>query len=147
MDNEQNATPWLDLGPHTFRLEPQTDTFIFCAGGDFTLDTTRVLVAELRRFSETRERLFVLADASGMGQLSGEARRLLAELLKDLPIVATVVFGASFAQRVLATLADKTNNLIRRAGRYETRFFKTEAEARAWLEKKRHRALASGALP
>lgn len=74
---------------------------------------------------------------AGMGTISSASRKLLSESILPVPIVATAVVGASFTQRVIATLADRTINLVRGGQRYETRFFSTEGEGRAWLVRKR----------
>ena len=115
---ETEGLSWVDLGPHACRLEPLTDTFYLRLRGDCTIETTRLFVEALRQFSVTRSMTFTLIDASGLGDLPGEVRGFMAESLKDIPIGATAIFGAGFAQRVIATLADKANNLVRRTGRF-----------------------------
>jgi hypothetical protein len=132
--SEHDDRPWKRIGAHAVRLEPPVTMFVR-ANGPVLVEDARALIAEMHRFAEGKGRIFVLGDTSGVGALPADARKVMAELLLDVPIGATAVFGASFAQRVIVTLADKTNNLIRGSRRYETRFFSTEQEARAWLER------------
>jgi hypothetical protein len=129
---------WTMINAHGVRPEPP-DTMFLRVQGDLDVASAREMVAMMRRFCEGTSSLLLLVDMAGLRSLPADARKVLAELLLEIPVAATAAFGASFAQRVVATMADKTNNLIRGSRAYETRFFANEAQARAWLEQKRRR--------
>ncbi|WP_437276295.1 STAS/SEC14 domain-containing protein [Sorangium sp. So ce375] len=100
--------------------------------GDISDDTARAIAAACRRLSDSGRQVLVLSDARGMGTISASARKVMAEELRNVRFDAIALFGASFAVRVVSTLAAKTVQLLTRQS-YPVEFFETEGEARAWL--------------
>jgi hypothetical protein len=135
---ESDDSMWTMVGENSLRLEPP-ETVSARIRGVLNVEATRELLGAMRRLCEGKARIFLLGDISGLQGMPGDARKVAAELLLGIPVASTAIFGASFAQRVVATLADKTSNLIRGSSAYETRFFATEAQARAWLGQQRER--------
>lgn len=137
MDDQQSAA-WIEVGQHAVRGEPAEETLSIRLQGDLSSEDAWNLGHQMRLFVHDGEtRLFVLLDVSAMGNIPPTSRKAIADALHDVPIAAGAVFGASFAQRVIATLADRTSKLLRRGQPYETRFFATEEQARAWIAQKR----------
>jgi hypothetical protein len=137
MDDPQRPA-WLEVGRHAFREEPAEELFAVRIQGDVVADDAVRLASAMHGFiRDGRDRLFLMIDMSKMGDIPSSGRRAIAQAILDVPIAATGIYGASFAQRVIATLTDRTNNLIRGGRRYETRFFPNEEQTRAWLAKKR----------
>lgn len=135
---ERQSSTWTPVGAHAFREEPEDETVIIRLQGDIVAEEGPLMAASMRGFlRDGRTRLFLMIDMAGMGEIPSSARKSIAEAMLDVPIAATAAFGASFAQRVLGTLTDRTNNLLRGGRRYETRFFSTEEQARGWLARKR----------
>jgi hypothetical protein len=136
--SERQGPSWIQVGRHAYIEEPAEATIYIRLEGDLSVEDVPPLIDPMRRFAaEDRPRVFLVVDMAGMGDIGPAARKELGGHLLDVPIGAVAVFGASFAQRVVATLADKMNNFVRGERRYETRFFATEEQARAWLGRKR----------
>lgn len=136
--DEQERSTWIPVGEHVFREEPADELMFVRLRGTIVPEQAPLLAAPLRAFiRDGRTRLFLVIDMSELGYIPSEARKSLAQAVLDLPIAAAAIFGTSFAQRVIATLADRTNNVVRGGRRYETRFFSTEEQGRAWLTRKR----------
>ncbi|WP_044966417.1 MULTISPECIES: STAS/SEC14 domain-containing protein [Sorangium] len=100
--------------------------------GDISDDTARAIAAACRRLSESGRAVLVLSDARRTGTISASARKVMAEELRGVRFDAIAVFGASFAVRVVSTLAAKSVQILTRQS-YPVEFFETEGEARAWL--------------
>jgi hypothetical protein len=135
---EQQSSTWIPVGAHAFREEPEDELVVLRFQGDIVPEEGPLMAASMRGFlRDGRTRLFLMLDMAAMGDVPSSARKSIAEAMLDVPIAATAVFGASFTQRVIGTLTDRTNNLLRGGRRYETRFFSTEEQARGWLARKR----------
>ena len=100
--------------------------------GDISDETARAIAAACRRLSDSGRQVLVLSDARRTGTISASARKVMAEELRNVRFDAIALFGASFAVRVVSTLAAKTVQLLTRQS-YPVEFFETEGEARAWL--------------
>jgi hypothetical protein len=100
--------------------------------GDISDETARAIAAACRRLSDSGRQVLVLSDARRTGTISASARKVMAEELRNVRFDAIALFGASFAVRVVSTLAAKTVQLLSRQS-YPVEFFETEGEARAWL--------------
>jgi hypothetical protein len=137
MDDKQRAA-WIEVGRHAVRGEPAEETLSIRFQGDLSGEDAWNLANQMRLFVHDGERrLFLLLDGSALGNVPPTTRKAIADALLDVPIAAGAIFGASFAQRVIAMLVDRTNKLLRRGQPYETRFFATEEQARAWIARKR----------
>jgi len=77
--------------------------------------------------------ILLLTDVTRGFGLSPETRQYTAEWAKSHRIKASALFGANPTTRAMLTLVTRAMNLISRSDD-NTRFFATEAEARAWLD-------------
>lgn len=127
-------------GPSFVAFEPP-DILIGAFIGEITEREMRRICADQRRITGGDPRIFVLLDLSRLGYVTPEARRAASEELRDTVVRGAAYFGASFKLRVFATLVIKGINLMKRAS-IPTRFFETEAEARAWISEIRGDASA-----
>jgi hypothetical protein len=145
---EQQSPARTLVGEHVFEEEPAEDIVVIRLRGEITPEDAPLMGGPLRRFiRDGRSWVFLLVDLNEMTGIPPSARKPLGEGILDVPIAAVAAIGATFAQRVVATLADRMSNLLRGGRRYETRFFSAEDQARAWLARKRleKAKLASGA--
>lgn len=122
------------------RTEPP-DAYFVAFVGDISEDVLLSKMRELRVYTEGKPYVLAINDLTKMRSITAAARNLAVEEGKHLPLRGTAIVGASFQLRVLATLANKALSLLSKKGDYETRFFDTEAEARAWINERR-RALS-----
>jgi hypothetical protein len=104
---------------------------------------------ELRRILEIYERIIVqhgrygcLVFSSAMTQVSPEARQLLARWPHSHACYGVALVGASLAMRTVVGLIMRALYLIG-VTKAPTEFFKTEVEARAWLQTCRQQAVAA----
>ncbi|MDC3960609.1 STAS/SEC14 domain-containing protein [Polyangium jinanense] len=121
---------------HTVFFEPP-DTAVWRFAGDISEAEMRELTSLEKSFIAGRPYLLKLVDLSRIGSVSAGARKAGAEKVHDVPVLGVAVFGAHFAIRVLADLVVRAGSFIRRIDTVPTRYFATEAEARAWLAERR----------
>jgi len=121
---------------HTVFFEPP-DVTVWKLVGDVSEGEMRELTSMEKSFVDGRPHLLKLVDLSRIGSVSAGARKAGAEKVHDVPVLAVAIFGAHFAIRVLADLVVRAGSFIRRIDTVPTRYFATEAEARAWLEERR----------
>jgi hypothetical protein len=100
------------------------------------------MTEDLRRLADGKPRVFLLMDHSNVDSISAEARKVALEATQDLRIAGGASFGASFTVRVLVSLLARAHSIFWGEDAKVIRFFRTEAEARAWIEERR-RALAA----
>jgi hypothetical protein len=129
----------------------EPDVAYWCLAGDVTTDDIQAIYEVQTKFCEGKPYIFVLVDVSEIRSISADARRAAAEGPKignsTLPVRANAVVGASFHFRIVGTLIAKAAKLIHRSRENPTRFFETEAEARAWLVERRLEIAASSLHP
>ena len=119
------------------------DLYITTFVGDIdAADLMRIADEQNRLFEQQlpggRDYILVLADVSAIGRITADARKTFANLAPSVKVCGTAIIGASFPIRVIATLVNKAANLLaNRAQSNPVCFFGTEAEARAWLAKRR----------
>ena len=136
--DDQKGGAWFDVGRHACREEPAEELFFIRLQGNLFDEDGWTLGAAMQRFiRDGRTRCFLMIDVSAMGNVPSSTRKAIAEGILNVPIAGSAIFGASFATKVVATLANRTINLLRRERRYDTRYFSTEEQARAWLAQKR----------
>ncbi|HVK67193.1 MAG TPA: STAS/SEC14 domain-containing protein [Polyangium sp.] len=121
---------------HTVFFEPP-DTAVWRFVGDISETEMRELTSREKSLIAGRPYLLKLVDLSRTGTVSAGARRAGAEKVHDVPVLGVAVFGAHFAIRVLADLVVRAGSFLRRIDAVPTRYFATEAEARAWLAERR----------
>jgi hypothetical protein len=134
------------VGKHLFRWEPP-DICYLAYDGDVDSDAAQRLSDISRVFTVPQRYVLLLIDLSRTGTISAEARKRSAKGGKGVPIRGVAVFGASPLMRVLASLVGRASDLLSGNTDNPTRFFATEAEARAFLTERRRILLASGVGP
>ncbi|HVK64293.1 MAG TPA: hypothetical protein VM694_07460 [Polyangium sp.] len=141
-DPPKDAPSEFRIGGHLFRWEPP-DLGHLVYSGDLDGPTSVALTRGARRFTLGKPRVFLLVDMSKLGRISREARTTSAEGGKDLALRGTAIVGASSHLRVLAGLVTRAIALLYGDSDNPTRFFATEAEARAWIVERRREIDAS----
>jgi len=118
--------------------------------GDVTADDIREIYASQTKLCANKPHIFVLVDVSKLRSVSAEARRIAAQGptpgITVMAIRGNAIVGASFHFRIVGMLITKAAILINRGDEKPTRFFDTEANARAWFAELRQ-ALESSSLP
>lgn len=125
------------IGKHTIKFE-EPDTFMIILEGDLNAKEVIDLYAVLAEFREKNGRsASLLVDAKRMSSMTSEARKAtVTEIKKDKKFhenYYTAVFGASFQIRVLINLLLNAVSIVTGQPN-NAKFFKTEEEARAWLQ-------------
>ena len=129
------------IGRHRIRLEPP-DLFAIVNDGDISEADVSRLMNRLVDFAGGKERVLLLMDVERSGQMAPPARSIAVNSLGRLPIAGIAIVGATFSIRVAATLMAKALALLYPSAP-ATRFFASEAEARAWLGERRQAARAT----
>jgi hypothetical protein len=125
------------IGRHTTSYEEPDILFLKLVG-----EVDNVEVREINQkhldFSKDRDHMFYLLDLSELDNLPAQVRREASETVKVLPLRGTVVYGAPLKAKILAKLLMTAVNLFK-GGKNQNvvQFTDTEAEARAWLDKRR----------
>lgn len=136
-----DAPTELRIGAHLFRWEPPDTGYLAYAG-----DVDAADMAEIARKSLTFTRgppcVFLIVDMAKAGSISAEARKISAENGAGIAFRGIAVVGASRTLRVLAGLVSRAVDIMNKNKDNPTRFFATEAEARAWIAERR-RAVAA----
>lgn len=105
--------------------------------GDLTVEHMPIFLDLAGQYAREWGYMLVLVNGTHAGTMHAEARRLAIAFRKRSPAKsATAVIGASLATRSLVTLLYKAMELM--SGKESmVAFFKTESEARVWLDEKR----------
>lgn len=123
------------IGPH--RVVRSEDLFLAQFVGELTAEQMPRVSEIGNEYARQKGYTLVLVDASRVSGMTPEARRMSVENRRKNPSPSAVaIFGTSVTTRALATLLFKAIELL---GRIDgnVAFFKTEAEARAWLDEQR----------
>ena len=124
-----------DPGPEDVSLSLREDPEGFLCTvveGDLSDEMARAIAVACRRLSDSGREVLVLCDTRRTGTISPSARKVMANEMRAVRFDAIAIFGASFAVRVISTLAAKSVQILTHQS-YPVHFFDTEAEARAWL--------------
>ncbi|XXX74419.1 STAS/SEC14 domain-containing protein [Sorangium sp. So ce134] len=124
-----------DPGPADARLSIHEDPegFLYTTvEGDLSDDMAREIAAACKRLSDGGREVLVLSDTRRIGTILPSARKVMASEMRAVRFDAIAIFGASFAVRVVSTLAAKSVQILTHQS-YPVHFFETEADARAWL--------------
>jgi hypothetical protein len=125
------------IGKHTTSFEEPDILYLKLVG-----EVDNVEVREINQrhldYGRSRDHMFYLLDLSELDNLPAQVRREASETVKVLPLRGTVVYGAPLKARILAKLLMTAVNLFK-GGKNQNlvEFTETEAEARAWLDKRR----------
>lgn len=88
--------------------------------------------------------VLVMVDQSQQASMSSDARRAATETPPGAPYRGTVFYGGSLVMRTVGQLVMRLINALRKTDNPAV-FFRTEAEARAWIDQRR-REIASPAV-
>jgi hypothetical protein len=126
------------IGRHTTHFENPDILFMRLAG-----PVSEAEAKELDRlhlaWSKDHPRVFFLLDLSHLESIHPEGRKDASRTVRELPLAGVAVYGAPMKARVIAKLVFTAMNLFKAntADRFPIEFFKSEAEARAWIEARR----------
>ena len=122
------------FGPNAVRLE---GALVFTVvHGIPSLDDCRRYLKLVSETAATHGRVFLLIDITKGFGLSPENRRYSVHWGTTHQITATACFGANAPGRAMMTFVVRAMDLAS-GHKSNTRFFSTEAEARAWLTEQR----------
>ena len=110
------------------------DLFVAELIGDLDASDTARLAADARRAAATRAWTLMLCDISRIGSLTSEARRVMADGFRSIPLRGIAFYGGNPRHRAQSTLMANAMNLLNdRRDECPFKFFPNEAEARLWL--------------
>jgi hypothetical protein len=111
------------------------DTLVLRFGGDIESRSYQALLDFQHEWSRGKTFYFMLCDLSKIRTVEASSLRQFHSFRKDGPPVTVACFGASYTVRVAAEMSSRAlRALSHSAPSTVTRFFVTEAEARAFLE-------------
>jgi hypothetical protein len=105
------------------------NTLMIKLTGDLAESDVQTIHEKMHQLSEGLDKVYLLVDLSGLKNIPPKAREAIGKVPRERTYDKLAVFGASARVRVLGTLILKLLPVIKKS-----RFFKTEAEARAWLD-------------
>jgi len=136
-----DAPTELRIGAHLFRWEPP-DTAYLAYGGDVDAASMAEIADKSLQFTLASPCVFLIVDMAKAGSISAEARKVSANTSAGVAFRGIAVVGASRTLRILASLVSRAVDIMNKNIDNPTRFFATEAEARAWIAERR-RAVAA----
>ena len=137
---------WSSTGAHAYRCERAGIVFLRISGDIGEEHIATFFQAFGRCCDEVATpHVFWLVDLAGMGSMLPDARKLAASTPVRPENKGMAIFGASFAQRVLVTLVDKATSLLH-PGSPPLAFHDSEADARAWIARRRSKLGPDGAV-
>lgn len=120
------------IGPHTLVVEE--DVAHLSLLGDLDVVQMEAILEILGGIQQRYGRIGAIADVTGLRSVLPAARQRGGAFTKSHFIFATAVYGASPTVRTVIMLISRATELF--AGRSSNvGFFKTEAEALAWLQR------------
>lgn len=131
---------WIFVSRHRLRVEG--DVLFIVYDGEMTIEDYRTLHLLLDEAISHHGVRYQLMDLRRIEPLSPDVRREMAKVHSRSPIRAVASFGASASMRVVANLLGRAMELLGFKSRVRFILFKTEEEARAWIDG--DRALCAG---
>src|SRR5262245_35174216 len=126
-----------DRGGSFASTEPPDICFWRCVG-DFSVDDLRQMYEVQERFAEGKRYILVLVDLSKLEAVSPDSRKAMVQQAPPAwPVRGLAGLGASSHFRVLANAIATAGRRLHKLKDNPCRFFRTEAEARAWLDERR----------
>jgi hypothetical protein len=125
------------IGKHFTTLEDPDILFMKLVG-----DVSNEEVKEINRahleYGQLGKHLYYLIDLSELDNLAPRVRKEASDTVKLLPLRGTAIYGAPLKAKVLAKLMLTASNMFR-GGKNPNpvEFHDSEAEARAWITKRR----------
>jgi hypothetical protein len=141
-----NRQPGGEVGRHATYFEPPDIIFMRLAGPVSEQEAMDINVYH-RLWGQEHPRVFYLLDLSRLESIDPEGRKEASRTVRMLPLAGVAAFGAPIKARVLAKLVFTAMNLFKSktADRFPIEFVDTEAEARAWIDKRRSELGPAGA--
>ncbi|WP_437729867.1 STAS/SEC14 domain-containing protein [Sorangium sp. So ce1335] len=131
------------IGRHTVRVGEQDDTLDLILRGDVTPDDARHIFDFMESRFAGRSHVLVTGEMSGLGHVPSESRRvIMKEAGRAPPIRGLVYHRASFGAKVITELVMRAYALTTGAD-IPVHFAADEAEARAWLARRREQLAAA----
>jgi hypothetical protein len=124
------------IGSHRFHMEG--DVVVGKLRGNIHEDHAVQIFALLRQISDQHGPYFLLTDLSELGTIEPAARRAMTRQTGVVGCRASAIYGASLVARTVVTLVVRAIEMVHRPSDSPTRFFKTETEARAFLDQLRN---------
>jgi hypothetical protein len=133
------------VGQHYCVFE-EPDTIFMRLGGDVSAEEGSVLNRIHADMGSNRDRLFLLIDMEKLGGMDPEVRKESGLMMKTLRLRGIAVFHASLKAKVFAKLIVSAMNIFKSsAERAPLEVFDSEAEARAWLQRRREELMRAAA--
>ncbi len=123
------------------KIQEEGDLLVAIVDRLLTLEITKQFCHLAEQVREREKRLFVLSVIQGHQTASAEARRYFSEWTSKNQVDASAMVSSSTLARATMTLIISAAALISRRA-IPTAFFATEAEARAWIDRKRQQISA-----
>jgi len=135
---------WHCTGGHTYRCESAGIVFIR-VGGDLAEEDIAAFFDAFARVCDTTglAHVFWLIDIGRLGAILPGARTRAATTPVRAENKGMVLFNGTFRQRVIVTLVNKATSLLQ-PNTPPLVFASSEAEARAWIDKRRRELDARG---
>ncbi|HVK70739.1 MAG TPA: STAS/SEC14 domain-containing protein [Polyangium sp.] len=135
---------WHHTGGHTYRCESAGIVFIR-VGGDLAEEDIAAFFDAFAHLCDTSglAHLFWLVDLGRLGTITPEARTRAAKTPVRPENKGMVLFNGTFRQRMAVTLVDKATSLLQPSAPPLVTCG-TEAEARAWIDKRRRELVSRG---
>lgn len=120
----------------TYFEEP--DIIYLKFNGEVSNDEGFELLRRQLGYVEGRSRIFFLIDGENLEKIAPEARKAVAESLKEIPLYGMCVFAAPLKAKVITKLIITAVNLFRKDSELnQVAFFDTEQQARDWIAARR----------
>ncbi|WP_437751626.1 hypothetical protein [Sorangium sp. So ce1389] len=125
------------IGKHTVRVGEHEDTLDLTLRGDVTADDAKQIFDFMAARFAGRSYMLVTGDMSELGHVVAEARKMIVTYARRIPPIRGLVYHrASFTAKVLTELVIRAYALATGAD-LPVHFVKDEAEAGAWLARRR----------
>ncbi|HSN86503.1 MAG TPA: hypothetical protein VL025_07080 [Thermoanaerobaculia bacterium] len=124
-------------GKHVTYFE-EPDIIYLKFNGEVSNDDGFELLRRQLGYAEGRPRIFFLIDGENLEKIAPDARKAVAESLKEIPLHGMCVFAAPLKAKVITKLIITAVNLFRKdSSLNQVAFFDTEQEARDWIAARR----------
>jgi hypothetical protein len=131
------------IGNHATYFE-EPDILSMKLVGEVGTEEVREINRMHLEFGRDRDHMFYLIDLSELDNLPSQVRKEASETVRSLPLRGTVIFGAPLKAKVLAKLLMTAVNMFKGGkNNNPVEFTDTEAEARAWLDRRRRQLAAA----
>ena len=123
------------IGRHRVWRQP-SDVVHLIIDGDISAQEILLIFEQYRLAAREHGYVLVIADASGLGTVSADARRALGGG-SSIPMRGTVIHSTSFHARIIARLVAGVMSLFTPTDDHPVVFLPGEAEAHAWIKARR----------